>query len=118
MTLQERISALLGYPIALGDVVVMTCESTGDDHLGEEHTLPAGAVAIVSKFDEFPTPQNLGITLSIPVDPASDFDDENSVGIIAVFDEGDTENRFAFRLATAKERARLNPSWLSDFQAS
>lgn len=118
MDLNARAAEAVGYPIRPGDVLVMDCETMGGDHHGEEHTLPVGALAVVAEIEMIGGEQGLGLHLSIPVDPGSNFADDTAVQIVNTFDEGDTWNRFAFRPATPEERTRLHPSWLASFEAA
>ncbi len=112
MDLKQRAANLVGFPIQEGDVVVMTCETLGKDHHGKEHELPVGALAIVAGIEMIGGRQGLGFDLTIPVDPGANFADDTATHISNTFDEGDEEDRFAFREPTDEERARLHPSWL------
>jgi hypothetical protein len=112
--LEERASKAVGFPIHENLIVAMLCATCGEDHLGDEQNLPVGAIAKVSEIELYPSPQDIAITLVIPVDPGIQYDFESATCIVNVFDEGDTHNRFAFRPATPEEQAKLHPSWLDN----
>ncbi len=102
----------MGFPIAAGTVVVMLCATMGADHEDEEHEQSAGALAIIDSIEMIGGDQGLGLHIVIPVDPAINSEEEDALAIVNTFDEGDTVDRFAFRLATDEERAKLHPSWI------
>lgn len=115
--LAAKVSEIVGFAIAEGTVLVMLCSTIGQDHECEEHELAAGALAIVDSIELIGGDQGLGIHLMIPVDASADLADDDTAHIVNTFDEGDTKDRFAFRLATQEERAKLHPSWLRDLPA-
>jgi hypothetical protein len=81
-----------------GQRVTMLVETKGDDHEGNEHTLPPGSIGIIESIVTFPPPQGLSYAVWIAVNEAEDR------GIVNCFDESDGPiDNFLIPLAGAGE---------------
>jgi hypothetical protein len=72
------------FGFTLGQRVRMLTESEGEDHLGIEHRLPPGAIAIIDQMEfKIGDPDWYSFTLWIPIDESKDR------GIVNVLDPSD-----------------------------